>query len=173
MDGDSRRKEVLHIIKSSPAPVAGEKLSSVLGVSRQVIVQDIALLRAAGEMILSTNRGYLIYPSKEEIHSRIFRVSHTDEATKDELYSIIDCGGSVKNVCVEHEVYGMLEANLDLHSRRDIDAFLKKLNESHSVPLKTLGANLHLHTVLAESEDVLDEIEQVLRQNGFLQEENL
>lgn len=170
MDGDNRRKELLHIIKNSTAPVAGEKLSSALGVSRQVIVQDIALLRASGIMILSTNRGYLIYPSKEEIHSRTFRVSHTDEATRDELYSIVDCGGSVKNVCVEHEVYGVIEASLDLHSRRDVDAFLKKVEESRSVSLKTLGADLHLHTVLAESEDVLDEIERVLRQNGILQE---
>ena len=168
MDGDNRRKELLHILKNSQTPVSGDKLSTQLGVSRQVIVQDIALLRASDEMILSTYRGYLIYPAKEEIHSRMFRVSHSDEAIKDELYSIVDCGGIVKNVCVEHEVYGIIEANLNISSRRDVDNFIKKVKESHSVPLKTLGADVHLHTVEAENETVLDEIEQALKKKGYL-----
>ncbi len=168
MDGDNRRKELLCILKSSKTPVSGDKLSAQLGVSRQVIVQDIALLRACDEMILSTYRGYLIYPVKEEIHSRMFRVSHSDEAIKDELYSIVDCGGFIKNVCVEHEVYGIIEANLNISSRRDVDNFIKKVKESNSVPLKKLGADIHMHTVEAENDTVLDEIEQVLKKKGYL-----
>ena len=168
MDGDNRRKELLTILKKSQSPVSGEKLSSLLGVSRQVIVQDIALLRASDEMILSTNRGYLVYPKDGNFHSRIFRVSHTTEEIKDELYSIVDCGGYIKNVCVEHEVYGLIQADLNLKSRKDVDRFIKKVNESNSVPLKALGGNVHLHTVEAENDSILDEIEQILKEKGYL-----
>lgn len=169
MDGDNRRKKLLTILKETTAPISGEKIASLLGVSRQVIVQDIALLRASDEMILSTNRGYLIYPGNKGCHSRIFRVSHSTDAIKDELYSIVDCGGYIKNVCVEHEVYGMIQADLSIGSRRDVDLFVKKVNHSKSVPLKALGGNIHLHTIEAENDAILDEIEQVLKEKGYLQ----
>ncbi|MFA9463912.1 MAG: transcription repressor NadR [Velocimicrobium sp.] len=168
MDGDNRRNQLLTLLKNEQTPISGEKLSTLLGVSRQVIVQDIALLRASDHMILSTNRGYLMYPATEKIHSKLFRVSHTNDEIKDELYSIVDCGGYVKNVCVEHEVYGMIQADLNIRSRRDVDRFILKVNESKAIPLKTLGEDIHLHTIEAESDAILDEIERNLKEKGYL-----
>lgn len=168
MDGDNRRKKLISILSKANTPVSGDKLAATLLVSRQVIVQDIALLRASDHMILSTNRGYLMYPTEEKIHSRMFHVSHTTEQIQDELYAIVDCGGLIKNVCVEHEVYGMIQADLNISSRRDADIFIKKVRDSHAVPLKVLGSDIHLHTVEADDDAILDEIEASLNRLGFL-----
>lgn len=167
MDGDLRREQLLHKIKESVTPISGETLSSLLGVSRQVIVQDIALLRACNHLILSTNRGYLMYPEKEKTLSRIYQVLHTTEEIKDELYTIVDCGGYIKNVMVNHEVYGMIQAELLIRSRLDVDFFIEKVNTSNAVPLKVLGGDMHFHTIEAESNAVLDEIEIQLKKKGY------
>ena len=72
------------------------------GVSRQVIVQDIALIRAAGYEIISTNRGYILNQPKTVC--RIFKVQHTDEQLEEELNTIVDLGGCVDNVMIHHRV---------------------------------------------------------------------
>ncbi len=168
MDGEGRRKELLNILIGANGPVSGDKLAAMLGVSRQVIVQDIALLRASDKMILSTNRGYLIYPMGFESVSRIFQVSHTTDEIRDELNIIVDSGGFVKNVMVDHDVYGVIQADLSLASRRDVEHFVKRVEESQAIPLKALGGDVHSHTVLADSNEVLDEIEDALRVKGYL-----
>ena len=93
-----------------------KKLAELYGVSRQVIVQDIALIRTAGYDIISTNRGYIL--NTQKAISRVFKVQHTDEQTEEELYEIVDLGGCVENVMVNHRVYGHMEAPLGIHSRR-------------------------------------------------------
>ena len=59
MEGDERRKKIIEILHGRKMPVSGTELAAELGVSRQVIVQDIALLRATDKNILSTNKGYI------------------------------------------------------------------------------------------------------------------
>ena len=116
MTGKERRNAVFHTIKDSKGPVSGKELAEKFGVSRQVIVQDMALIRAKGYEIISTNRGYLL--NAPQSVSRVFQVCHTDEELREELYVIVDLGGRVKNVMVEHQVYGHLEAELNVTSRR-------------------------------------------------------
>ena len=134
--------------------------------SRQVIVQDIALIRASGYDIISTNRGYII--QEPLVRERVFKVNHTDEQVEEELYSIIDLGGTVVNVMVNHRVYGHMEAELRINSRRKVEAFMEDIRSGKSSPLKNITSNYHYHKVAADSEETLDLIEEALRQKHFL-----
>ena len=104
LTGLERRKDIVNRIKNSSAPVSGKALAQAYEVSRQVIVQDIALIRAAGYDIISTNRGYIL--NAPHTSSRVFKVRHTDEELENELCSIVDLGGKVVNVMINHHVYG-------------------------------------------------------------------
>lgn len=166
MTGEKRRQEILKSIQETSKPLSGSALAKRYQVSRQVIVQDIALLRAANYDIYSTNRGYLIHQTGKAV--RTFAVAHTDWQIEDELSLIVDNGGSVKDVVVEHDVYGRLAADLSISSRRDINEFISDIESGKSEPLKNLTSGLHFHRVEAESEEILDVIEQELKERGYL-----
>ena len=172
-DGATRRIELMNRLKQENRPLSGTELAKEFGVSRQVIVQDIALLRATNRNILSTNKGYVLYDPEhgQNLCRRIFAVNHTDAQMQEELYLMVDCGGYVCDVIVEHEIYGQLSADLILKNRRDVDEFILKMGETADLPLKVLTGNSHLHTVEADSENILDEIETRLAENGFLKNE--
>ena len=169
-DGATRRIELMNRLKQENRPLSGAELAKEFGVSRQVIVQDIALLRATNRNILSTNKGYVLYDPEhgQSLCRRIFAVNHTDAQMQEELYLTVDCGGYVCDVIVEHEIYGQLSADLILKNRRDVDEFIRKIGETADLPLKVLTGNSHLHTVEADSEKILDEIETRLAEKGFL-----
>ena len=169
MHGSERREQIIRQIQESKAPVSGTKLASLYSVSRQVIVQDIALIRAAGYEIISTNRGYILNQPKTVC--RIFKVQHTDEQLEEELNTIVDLGGCVDNDMIHHRVYGKMEAELALSSRRKVGAFMEDIRSGKSSPLKNITSNYHYHKVSADSEETLDLIEQELREKGFLVEE--
>ena len=168
MHGSERREQIIRQIQESKAPVSGTKLASFYNVSRQVIVQDIALIRAAGYEIISTNRGYIL--NQPTTVCRIFKVQHTDEQLE-EVNTIVDLGGCVDNVMIHHRVYGKMEAELVLNSRRKVGAFMEDIRSGKSSPLKNITSNYHYHKVSADSEETLDLIEQELRKKGFLVEE--
>lgn len=174
MTGSDRRTDIIRMIRESQTPVPAKNLAAAFHVSRQVIVQDIALIRAAGYDVISTNRGYLLNGTK--MAGRIFKVQHTDEELAEELYTVVDLGGTVENVMVNHRVYGHLEAELHISSRRKAKEFLEDIKSGKSSPLKNITANYHYHRVTADSEETLDLIEKELRTKGFLvepkQEEN-
>ena len=162
MNGEERRKKIASRIGSEPVPAA--RLAEEFGVSRQVIVQDVALLRAEGLEIVATNRGYVL---PETRISRVFKVRHTDEQVREELYLIADMGGCVEDVYVWHKVYGKIAARMGIDSRRKADEFVQKLESGVSVPLKNITGGYHYHTVSADSEQTLDAIEQKLTERGF------
>lgn len=171
MTGSDRRQEILKNIKESDRPVSGSKLAKDYDVSRQVIVQDIALLRASGYDIISTNRGYVL--EGQTCAERVFKVRHTDEQLETELCTIVDLGGQVKNVMVNHKVYGHIEAELGITSRRKVKEFLADIESGKSTPLKNITSDYHYHTVTADSEETLGMIEEELRKLGFLVENYL
>ena len=171
MTGSDRRQEILKNIKESDRPVSGSKLAKDYDVSRQVIVQDIALLRASGYDIISTNRGQVL--EGQTGAERVFKVRHTDEQLETELCTIVDLGGQVKNVMVNHKVYGHIEAELGITSRRKVKEFLADIESGKSTPLKNITSDYHYHTVTADSEETLDLIEEELRKLGFLVENQL
>ncbi|MCB6309950.1 transcription repressor NadR [Mediterraneibacter glycyrrhizinilyticus] len=166
MTGTERRTKIVELIQNSEKPLSGTALAKQCDVSRQVIVQDIALIRASGYDIISTNRGYII--QEPLVRERVFKVNHTDEQLEEELYSIIDLGGTVANVMVNHRVYGHMEAELRINSRRKVEAFMEDIRSGKSSPLKNITSNYHYHKVAADSEETLDLIEEALRQKHFL-----
>ena len=157
MDGKIRRSKIIDILQKETEPVSGGTLAKLTGVSRQVIVQDITLLRTAYP-ILATAKGYLLYPAAEKKCRRTFCVKHTLEETRDELNRIVDLGGRVIDVIVEHDVYGEIRADLMLSRRKEVSEFCEKLEKSKSGPLNIIGCGTHYHTIEAENEKILDEI---------------
>jgi len=143
-------------------------LAEKFEVTRQVIVQDIAIIRASGNNIVSTNRGYYL---NEERTQKVFKVKHNDREINKELNAIVDLGGRVKDVIVHHKVYGEIKKDLNCSSRRDVKLFLEKMNEEKSKPLDVLTGGVHFHTVVAENEEIIEEIEIVLKELGFLIED--
>ena len=105
MSGEQRREQIIEIIKNSASPVSGTALAKMVNVSRQVVVQDIALIRANGVDVISTNRGYIIGDSGKV--SRVFKVHHTEAQVEEELNLFVDFGGIVKDVFVYHKVYNV------------------------------------------------------------------
>lgn len=168
MEGNKRREQLLKILNNASEPVSGGELSRLLGVSRQVIVQDIALLRASNVNIISTTKGYMVYPLEQNKVKRVFQVRHTDEQIEDELCTIVDNGGKILDVLVKHEIYGEITTPLIIRNRQDIYDFVSKVKTKKIVPLKELTNGLHQHTVEADSEGVLDRIEKALAQKGYL-----
>lgn len=168
MTGTERRKKILKMISESNAPLSGTALGEATGVSRQVIVQDVALLRTEGHAILATARGYLLEQSAEAI--RLFKVFHDAAATSEELTTIVDLGGCVMDVMVNHRIYGKVSAPLHIKNRRDVQAFLKNMESGKSTPLLNVTSGYHFHHVSAESNEILDEIEVALRKKHFLTE---
>ncbi|MBC5731561.1 transcription repressor NadR [Pseudoflavonifractor hominis] len=166
MTGSERRKHIVDRIRQSEKPVSGTALAKECQVSRQVIVQDIALIRAAGYDILSTHRGYRLNEGQQV--SRVFQVRHTDAQIEEELFTIVDLGGRVKNVMVDHQVYGQVRAPLRISSRRTASAFLEEIHSGKSSPLKHLTSDYHYHLIQADSEDTLDLIQEALHEKGFL-----
>ena len=184
MTGEERRNGLLNTIREADAPLSGAALAKKYQVSRQVIVQDMALLRAAHHEIYATPKGYVILQSQlddiseKKMEARIdqkasvsreYRVSHSDEEIEDELNTIVDMGGKVIDVIIRHEVYGTIRADLPMQCRRHVQAFVEEIKTGKSKPLKNLtSGGIHYHTVEADSEETLDLIEQELKKKGYL-----
>ncbi len=167
MSGEERRKEIINIIRASASPVSGGRLAELLDCSRQVIVQDIALLRASEQDIISTNKGYIL-ASKPASKTRIFKVCHDDKSTEDELMTIVDLGGKIIDVFVEHNVYGRVSAPLGISCRRDVIHFINNMKNDDARLLKNITSGVHFHTVEADSDEILDEITQALKEKKYL-----
>ena len=168
MDGEQRREQMLQLLETAGEPIPGARLAKEMGVSRQVIVQDIALLRAVNKNILSTNKGYILFHSEPDEHTRSFHVHHANEQITDELQTIVDCGGSVKDVTVEHPIYGQISADLIIRSRMDVANFVAQVEKYRTKPLTELTDGEHFHTVTAADELTLDRIEEALADKGYL-----
>ena len=165
MDGAARRNKIVEKIKYSDKPVSGTALAKELDVSRQIIVQDIALIRASGIDIVSTNRGYIV--SSEIRYERIVKTVHTEDQIEDELYAIVDLGGVVENIIVNHRFYNRIEAPLKIKSRRDVKVYMEAIKTGKSRPLSSATSGYHYHTISADSEETLDMIEEELKTRGY------
>lgn len=171
MTGEERRMGILGKLQETDTPLSGTALAKAFHVSRQIIVQDIALMRAENYGILSTNKGYLLRSHKAENMQpkRVFFVKHSTEQVLDEFQTIIDLGGKILDVAVEHELYGQICVDLLIETASDAADFHAKLMTCRDNPLKVLTDDCHYHTVSAPSERLLDLIEKDLKRKGYLQ----
>lgn len=169
MDGESRRRKLLRMLREAKETVTGADLANQFRVSRQVIVQDIAILRAGGEKVIATPQGYLLpHLLSRDKATRAFACYHQYEGIEAELQIMLDLGGKVVDVVVEHPLYGELRGLLMLKEEADLAEFMKNLRETKAQPLLTLTDGVHLHSVEAEDETVLDRIAAALEKAGFL-----
>lgn len=168
-DAESRRSELIKILRESNGPVSGSRLSKTLGVSRQVIVQDVALLRAANVNVFATPKGYVLYERPDvERCRRTFMVKHDRDQIVEELTLIVDNGGKVLNIVVPHDVYGQIQADLIIETRADVASFYKKIKNSKDGPLSAITGGVHIHLVEAASEKILDNIARDLADAGLM-----
>lgn len=161
-----RQDSILAELSASDRPLTGSELADRCGVTRQVVVHDIAILRAAGINIVSTPRGYWIQ-TVPTTGTTVLSVCHPPELTKTELLILVDFGVAVLDVVVEHPVYGELRGPLHLSSRRDVELFLEKISSSDSLLLSSLTEGFHLHTVSAPDTQRLQEAVEALRAQGI------
>ncbi|MGN1401333.1 MAG: transcription repressor NadR [Bacillus sp. (in: firmicutes)] len=172
--GEDRRIELLKLLQESRLPLTGSQLSKMVNVSRQVIVGDITLLKAKGEPIMATSQGYVyLHTNRSPISvERVIACTHPPERTEEELLILVDLGVTVKDVKVEHPVYGDLTASIMVSNRREVTQFLDKIRKTGASLLSELTDGTHLHTISAPSETILNEAVEMLSQAGLLIKED-
>jgi len=168
MNSEARRKIIHEMLIKSEPPIKGNFIADELGVTRQVIVKDIAIMRAKGEKIIATPEGYLIYKDQNHFHKKVIAVCHKAEDIEDELSIIVKFGGIIEDVIVEHALYGELKAMLMIKTLYDVQKFIKRLKEYKAEPLMVLTGGVHLHSIMAESQEILDKIENELKNKDYL-----
>lgn len=171
MEAALRRNTILKTLKESDAPISAAALAMLLSVSRQVIVGDVALLRAAGEKITSTSRGYIM---DKESDGEIYTVAciHGAEDTERELNIMVDNGCRILDVTVEHFVYGELTGALQISSRYDVGQFVEKLRRDGVQPLSTLTGGVHIHRLRCANRECFERTCSALREASFLLEDD-
>ena len=186
---EARRASLLDALRSADAPVSGGQLANTLNVSRQIIVQDIALLREAGANIVATTKGYVLADAAQtaaqnatqtmaqnaeqpaavlDEPARTFKLHHEVEQTREELQTIIALGGRVHNVSISHRAYGRITAPLEIADQADIERFINDIESGKSSPLSTATSGYHYHLVSAPSNEALEAIGRALADKGFL-----
>ncbi len=169
MDAEQRRHTILTRLEQADRPVSATSLAAEFSVSRQIIVGDIALLRASGHEITATPRGYRITQPTGRIVRRI-ACRHSSSATRAELCAIVDEGCTVKDVIVEHPIYGQLAGQLDLSSRHDVEEYIIAALNKDAKPLSILTEGIHLHTLLCPDEAAFQRVRERLKTMGILME---
>ncbi|MTI58378.1 MAG: transcription repressor NadR [Firmicutes bacterium] len=172
MKAGERRKKLISMLKNSSEPIIGSDLAEKFAVSRQVIVQDIALLRAEGEKILATSQGYLIPGNQLNTIKRTIACRHDNEEVEDELMTIVSHGAKVNDVIVEHPIYGEIRGILMIQSPFDVEKFMLKYREKEAALLASLTDGVHLHTIEAINESVIKRLKNELRVKGYLLEQD-
>ena len=166
MKAEERRKQLVATLVTAKSALSGTTLAKELNCSRQIIVSDIAMLKASGIDIIATNKGYII--NENPLCERVFKVRHTSDKTKDELSLIIGLGGIVKDVYVWHKVYGKIKVELNLFSESEIDKYMQAIKSGKSSELMHITDGYHYHTVSADSKEILDDIEKKLTEENYI-----
>ncbi|WP_300381488.1 transcription repressor NadR [Clostridium sp.] len=162
-----RRDEIFRIILNSNKAIKGLELAQIFHVTRQVIVKDIAILRASGKDIIATPEGY-IYNKQLNRIKKIIAVNHNENDTVNELETVVKYGGIIEDVIIEHSIYGEIRASLMIKNLHDLNKFIDKFNSNGNKPLSNLTNGVHLHTISADSEEEINLIEEELKNRGFL-----
>lgn len=155
------------MIQEAEGPLSASILASRLGVSRQIIVGDVALLRAAGVLIQATPNGYVLEEQGFGYVGTLACIHHDEETLLTELYAVVDLGGTVIDVSVEHSTYGQISGGLDIRSRLDADLFVQKLRENQSKPLSGLTGGIHLHRIGCRDSETFRLIQEDLVRKGI------
>ena len=168
MNSKERREYIKNLLIKKNSTYKGQFLAEELGVTRQVIVKDIAIIRAEGVNIIATPEGYLIPNEESHYVRRVIAVSHSTDDIYNELECIVKFGGIVEDVTVEHPLYGEIRAMLMIKTLMDIEKFIKKFKEFNAQPLSSLTKGIHLHTIKADNEEIIECIIKELKDKNYL-----
>jgi transcriptional regulator of NAD metabolism len=166
--GDRRRRAMLGWMRARQVPIQGGELARHFRVSRQCVVQDMAILRAGGHDIFATPQGYRLPEQTSHLFRAILACRHAPERTEEELQILVDHGVSIVDVLVEHPLYGELRGALMIESRTDLQDYLEKVRSTKATLLSSLTYGVHLHTVQASREEMISRAKAKLRARGFL-----
>ncbi|CAI3438126.1 transcription repressor NadR [Enterococcus cecorum] len=172
IEGQKRREIILEELSKATKNVNATQLAEKFGVSRQIVVGDIALLRASGIDIVSNSRGYRLNKKSTGLLETKLAVKHRPDQVEEELRLIVENGGTVVDVIIEHELYGEIKGTVDIKNDAEVTAFLNKVEQAHATLLSSLTDGIHLHTIQYPNEETLVKIKQALSQAGILLEEN-
>jgi transcriptional regulator of NAD metabolism len=168
MNAAQRRKVILERLTEANAPLSASVLAGELGVSRQIVVGDVALLRASGTQIDATPRGYQLHPAARGYTGILACVHSTADQMREELYTVVDQGGTVVDVAVENSLYGEIRATLNLCNRYDVDNFIRQAADAPESLLSRMTGGVHLHTLRCPDKDTFARIRAALEQQGLL-----
>ncbi|MFT5874407.1 MAG: transcriptional regulator of NAD metabolism [Clostridium sp.] len=168
MNSKERREYIKNLLIKNNNTYKGQSLAKEMGVTRQVIVKDIAIIRAEGANIIATPDGYLIPNEETNYVKRVIAVSHSTDDIYNELECIVKFGGIVEDVTVEHSLYGEIRAMLMIKTIMDIEKFTKKFKEFSAKPLSSLTKGIHLHTIRADNEEIIVCIIKELKDKNYL-----
>ncbi|MCQ2411900.1 MAG: transcription repressor NadR [Sphaerochaetaceae bacterium] len=170
MKATDRRDMILQTLQKADEEISATSLATTLKVSRQIIVGDIALLRAAGEDIISTPRGYVLSTHETRTGEILRQIAcvHNEQQMLQELQICVDQGCSILNVIVEHPVYGQITGQLMLKSRYDIDQFMEKVKAADAHSLSELTDGVHIHTLSCPSQAAYERVCESLKAAGIL-----
>lgn len=157
MKAEERRKFIRETL-TAQRPISASALAEQCAVSRQVIVGDIALLRAAGLDIVATPRGYKLGERSGLL--RTVACVHDAGGLEPELLAMVDNGCTVLDVVVEHPLYGQITGQLQLSSRYDVQQFLEK--SKTAAPLSSLTKGVHIHNLRCPSEEAFQRVRERL-----------
>lgn len=167
--GAARRRRILQRLRGQSGTIPASALAREFRVSRQCLVQDVAILRASGEEIWATPRGYrMSRPPKSSGHRAVLACRHAPEDTEEELKILVDHGVRVLDVVVEHELYGELRGELSLESRADVEEFMRRWRSTKATLLSALTHGVHLHNVEARRPELIAQAKAQLQARGFL-----
>lgn len=167
MTSKKRREEIIKLLINNNSAIKGTRLAELFSVTRQIIVKDIAILRAEGKNIIATPDGYILNRDINKVKT-IIAVNHNSKETMEELEIVVKYGGMIEDVIIEHPLYGELRGNLMIKNLNDLYKFEKEYNNNNAKPLSNLTNGIHLHTIAADSEEDIEEIKRELKERGFL-----
>ena len=167
MNSIERRDNIVKLLIESNKPIKGTVIAHKYGVTRQIIVKDIAILRATGQDIIATPDGYIINRKDKKIKA-IIAVNHTEEEMFDEMNSVIKYGGTIEDVIVEHPLYGEIRGMLMVRNLNELNKFMTKHRNQKAKLLSVLTNGIHLHTISAENNENIELIISDLKKNNFI-----
>ena len=167
MERFERLEKIAELLEAASEPLSGTGLAERFGVSRQAIVQDIARLRDSGCPVRATAAGYFLDRQGCRVR-RLVAVRHVPGDVREELLTVVGAGGRVIDVIVDHPVYGELRGNIDAKTVEDVSRFVNLLESTGMGTLSSLSSGFHLHTIEADSAEILDGVESALAEKGFL-----
>ncbi|WMJ80065.1 transcription repressor NadR [Clostridium sp. MB40-C1] len=171
MTAEERRNYIQKLLIGSNTPQKGQDIAEELNVTRQIIVKDVAILRARGLEIIATPEGYLMPRDENKKIEKILPLCHDRDNIEEELNSIVKYGGVIKDVIIEHPLYGEIKAMLMIKTLYDVESFVKKVEQYEAEPLLALTKGIHLHTIEADTEEIINKIVSELKDIGYLVDE--